>query len=207
MNEFWKSLLSVLLGGIIATGGNYFITLKNIKSKKEETIYKETFLLKYKAYNNLKLNMHNFKYLVFGLTINSGLIYNEKYRDRLINSIIEIETLITENNLSSIEQVKILNSKKVAHNNFTSLSHVWLLMYNNLSQITNNHSPNIKTQEFLLNIQSNIESVTLEYQQYLYSVLFQNIKYNNNEIFIIVKKLDNTVNNIRNYIKINKVHK
>lgn len=158
--------------------------------------FQQIFPLKYQSFNKLKKTMLMFEHLASGLSLKQNITYNELYKNDFLDSLLEIETLIN----NDIEQrPRLINQKNI--NTITLLSNKWLLLYTNLSQITNNKIPDQAAQNFLLNIQEQMNIVKYNYLNYIRDVLFKNKQYSNEDIIEILKGLDDVFQKISMYNK------
>lgn len=186
--EFTKTIIAVILGGLLTIGGNYFTTSKMIEFNKKDSEYKETFKLKFKSFTDLKKAMYDLELTSVGVKkFNQNISDLDTYNDRFATAMTEIETIII--NTSSIKKAKLLkqNNESVL---FLS-SHKWLNIYNQLFQFTLGTIPNEQKQKFVLEeVMPILRIATLEYQDYLYQVLFKDKPYNQQEMNNILANLD-----------------
>ncbi len=196
MTDFKKTIISSTLSAVIVAVSSYFITTKNINSSINNIRFQQIYPLKYKSFNKLKKTMLMFEHLASGLSLKQNITYNELYKNDFLDSLLEIETLIN----NDIEQrPRLINQKNI--NTITLLSNRWLLLYTNLSQITNNKIPNQITQDFILDIQEQIAIVQYNYLNYIRDVLFKNRQYSNEDIIEILRGLDDVFQKINMYNK------
>ncbi|OHE03675.1 hypothetical protein [Sulfurimonas sp. RIFOXYB12_FULL_35_9] len=196
MTDFKKTIISSTLSAVIVAVSSYLITTKNINSNDNNMRFQQIFPLKYQSFNQLKKTMLMFEHLASGLSLKQNITYNELYKNDFLDSLLEIETLIN----NDIEQrPRLINQKNI--NTITLLSNKWLLLYTNLSQITNNKIPDQATQNFLLNIQEPMNIVKYNYLNYIRDVLFKNKQYSNEDIIEILKGLDDVFQKISMYNK------
>jgi len=196
LTDFKKTIISSTLSAVIVAVSSYLITTKNINSNDNNMRFQQIFPLKYQSFNQLKKTMLMFEHLASGLSLKQNITYNELYKNDFLDSLLEIETLIN----NDIEQrPRLINQKNI--NTITLLSNKWLLLYTNLSQITNNKIPDQATQNFLLNIQEPMNIVKYNYLNYIRDVLFKNKQYSNEDIIEILKGLDDVFQKISMYNK------
>jgi len=196
LTDFKKTIISSTLSAVIVAVSSYFITTKSINSNITNMRFQQIYPLKYKSFNKLKKIMLMFEHFTFGLSLKQNITNNELYKNDFLDSLLEIETLIN----NDIEQrPRLIYQENI--NTITLLSNKWLLLYTNLSQITNNKIPNQITQDFLLNIQEKITIVKYNYLNYIRDVLFKNKLYSNEDIIDILKGLDDVFQKISMYNK------
>jgi len=188
MSDIWKGTISAILGAIVAGCANYFITIKNIEFNKQDSEYKQLFPLKFKAYNDLKKAMYDLELTsVSAKKFDQNISDYDKYTNNFSTSLAEIETLIT--NISSIKKAKLI--KQNDKDTLFLSSHKWLYLYNQLFQLNFCEIPNEQKQKFILEeVQPKLTIISLEYQAYLYQVLFKGKPYNQLEINSILDSLD-----------------
>jgi hypothetical protein len=186
--EFRQTIFAAIVGGLLTIGGTYFITAKTIEFNKQDSEYKETFKLKFKAFNDLKKTMYDLELTSVGAKkFNQNISDLDTYNNQFATTMVEIETLIT--NTSTIKKAKLINQKNV--NTLFLVSHKWLYLYSQLFQLTSGKTPDEQKQKFILEeIQPMIAIASFEYQTYLYQVLFKEKSYNQQEINNILDNLD-----------------
>lgn len=201
MSDIWKGTISAILGTLVAGCVNYFITIKNIEFNQQDSEYKQLFPLKFKAYNDFKKAMYDLELVSLGakkIDQKTIIADYDVYFNNFSSSLVEIETLVL-NNKHSKKKAKPLYS-----NYQTDLflsSHQWLYLYNTLFQLTYREGLNEQKQQFILEeVMPIIKIVTLQYQTYLYEIIFEEKSYNSGEIKNILKQLDNISAKIDQYI-------
>lgn len=197
MSDIWKGTISAILGAIVAGCFNYSITIKNIEFNKQDSEYKQLFPLKFKAYNDFKKAMYDLELLsISAKKFNQNISDYDAYTNNFSTSLAEIETLIT--NISSIKKAKLINQND--KDTLFLSSRKWLYLYNQLLQLTFCEIPNEQNQKFILEeIKPKLEIISLEYQDYLYQLLFKGKPYSQLEINSIIDNLDDILYTIHIY--------
>jgi len=201
MSDIWKGTISAILGALVAGCVNYFITIKNIEFNQHDSEYKQLFPLKFKAYNDLKKAMYDLELISLGAKkIDRKTIINDydAYFNNFSSSLVEIETLVS-NSKDFRKKAKLINSSY--QNDLFLSSHQWLYLYNTLFQLTYREDLNEQKQQFILKeVMPIIKIVTLQYQTYLYEIIFEEKSFNAGEIKNMLKQLDNISVKIDQYI-------